>query len=89
MERAPLREQMTRSQYVVCCLLGIGYSHAQVAEELDISRGTVRHHINAAVKKIPGDLPPVARCVAWVRGASLDVLEGKTHRYEMMKEAGA
>lgn len=74
-------------QYAVACLLGIGQSYDEIAAALHIKRGMVRSHIHEANKKIPGNLPAKAKLVAWVRGASLDVLEGTTLYAEFMRDA--
>ncbi len=74
-------------QYAVTVLLGLGKSHPEIAEELHITVDTVRWHMRYAAGKIPGDLPREAKLVAWVRGASLDVLEGLTLRGEFMRDS--
>ena len=74
-------------QYAVTVLLGIGMSHTEIAEELHIAVSNVRSHMRFAAAKIPGDLPREAKLVAWVRGATLDVLEGVTIRGEFMRDA--
>lgn len=74
-------------QYAVAMLLGVGYSHREIAETLKISVTNVRSHMRFAAAKIPGDLPREAKLVAWVRGATLDVLEGTTVRGEFMRDA--
>ena len=74
-------------QYAVTVLLGIGLSHAEIADELKITVSNVRSHMRFAAAKLPGDLPREAKLVAWVRGASLDVLEGLTLRGEFMRDA--
>lgn len=84
MERAAPLKPVTPLQLVIASLLGVGATHAEVATQLNIKIGTLRDHLNRLAKRLPGDLPAEARVVAWVRGASLDVLEGKTLRYEMM-----
>lgn len=75
---------VTPMQNVVATLLGIGQSHEEIAVELGVSRGMVRDHINRLAARIPGDLPATARIIVWVRGASIDILEGNTLRFEMM-----
>lgn len=87
MERVTPTKPLTRMQYAVTLLLGLGYTHAEIAAELHIQRTMVRAHMRAAVKRIPGDLPREMKLVAWVRGATLDVLEGRTLRYEFMRDA--
>ena len=74
-------------QFAVATLLGVGLSHAEIATELHISISNVRAHMRYAAKKIPGDLPMEAKIVAWIRGATLDVLEGLTLRGEFMRDA--
>ena len=89
MERVPTTRPLTPIQLVIATLAGVNLSHATIAAELHITVGTVRYHINRAAKKVPGDLPAEQRIVAWVRGATLDVLEGKTLRFEIMRDAQA
>jgi hypothetical protein len=54
--------------------------------ELGVSLRTVRYHLYEAAKRIPGDMPAEAKVVAWARGASLDVLEGRSLRFEVMRD---
>lgn len=89
MERAPLREPLTPMQKAVVTLLGLNYTHAQVAKTLEITRPTVRYHLYNAIAKMPGDLPPEQRAVAWVRGATLDVLEGRMLKLEVIDQEAA
>lgn len=89
MERAPTLKPITPMQLVVATLLGLKMSHEEIATELHISVGTVRFHIARLIERIPGDMPATARVIAWVRGASLDVLEGRTLRYEVMRDGVA
>jgi hypothetical protein len=86
MERAPTLKPLSPMQFVIATLCGIGQSHAEIADTLHITIGTVRDHLNKISRKLPGDLPREARIVAWVRGAPLDVLEGRSLRYEVMIE---
>lgn len=86
MERTATLKPVTPMQLVVATLLGVGQTHAQVAAYLKIAVGTVRDHLNTLARRIPGDLPAEAKVVAWVRGATIDVLEGRTLRYEVMVE---
>src|SRR3982751_2588773 len=85
--RVPPLAPLSPMQYAVTMLLGVGYSHKEIAETLSISVSMVRSHMREALAKIPGDLPREARLVAWVRGATLDVLEGTTIRAEFMRDA--
>jgi ATP/maltotriose-dependent transcriptional regulator MalT len=86
MDRVPTTKPLSPMQTVVASLLGLGLSHEEVREELHVSLRTVRYHLNEAAKRIPGDLPAESRVVAWVRGASIDVLEGRTLRFEVMRD---
>lgn len=88
-ERVPPLKPLSPMQYAVVVLLGIGMSHEEVAATLRIKRSVVRSYMREALKKIPGDLPAEARLVAWVRGASLDVLEGTSLRVEFLRDAVA
>jgi hypothetical protein len=74
-------------QFAIATLLGVGMAHAEIAEALHISVSNVRSHMRYAARKLPGDLPMEAKLVAWVRGATLDVLEGTTLRGEFMRDA--
>lgn len=80
---APLSPQ----QWMVATLLGAGQSHKEVADALAVRIKTVRWHLRGAAKKLPGDLPAEMRVVAWVRGATLDVLTGTPLRFEMFERA--
>lgn len=87
MERVAPVKPLSRTQFVIAILLGLGKSHGEVATELKMKRTTVRAHIRYASKRIPGDLPQELKLVAWVRGATIDVLEGRTLSYEFMRDA--
>lgn len=89
MERAPTASPVTDMQFVIAVLLGLGLSHAAIAEQLKITLSTVRDHMRRLAARIPGDLTMETKIVAWVRGASLDVLEGKTLRFEVMRDGSA
>lgn len=90
MERAPTTKPLSPMQTVVGTLAALGLSHEEIRKELHLgSLRTVRYHLNEAAKRIPGDLPAEQRVVAWMRGASLDVLEGKTLRFEVMRDGRA
>lgn len=89
MERVEPLKPLTPVQLVIATMLGLSYSHAEIAAELHITVGTVRDHLTHLAKRIPGDLPATARVIAWVRGASLDVLEGRTLRFEIMRDGRA
>jgi DNA-binding CsgD family transcriptional regulator len=84
-DRVTLRERMTDMEFLVAALVGLNMTGTQIAKELGIAVGTVRHHAKAAKRKIPGDLPAMARLAAWARGASIDVLEGRSLRYEIVQ----
>lgn len=87
MVRVRPRIPLSPMQFAVANLLGIGLSHAEIAAELHISISNVRSHMRHAAERVPGDLPREAKLVAWVRGATLDVLEGVTLRGEFMLAA--
>jgi hypothetical protein len=89
MDRVPLCRPLTPLQYSIAVLLGLSFTHRKIAAELSVSVATVRSRMRAIAARIPGDLPREQRIIAWVRGASLDVLEGKTLRFEVMRDAQA
>lgn len=86
MQRAETLKPVTPMQLVVAVMLGLRMSHDEIAAELSIGLGTVRDHIARLAERIPGDMPATSRVVAWVRGAPLDVLEGRTLRFEVMRD---
>jgi hypothetical protein len=88
-DRVTPLKPLSRAQYTIAVLLGLRYSHHAIAETLHISVETVRTHMRDAAERIPGDMAREQKLVAWVRGASLDVLEGRTLRYEFMRDAAA
>lgn len=90
MERAPTLKPLSPMQHVVTMLAALGLSHEEIRVELKLnSLRTVRYHLNEAAARIPGDLPAEARVVAWARGATIDVLEGRTLRFEIMRDGRA
>ena len=86
MERVPTSSPPTPMQLVIAVMVGLNYDHATIAKELNIGVPTVRDHLARLARRIPGDLPATARVIAWVRGASLDMLEGRTLRFEIMRD---
>jgi hypothetical protein len=84
-ERVTLREKMTDMEFLVAALVGLNMTGPQIATELSIAVGTFRHHAKMAARKIPGDLPAMARLAAWSRGATIDVLEGRSLRFEIVQ----
>ena len=78
---------MSKMQGVVAMLCGLGLSNEEIAGHLRVSKRVVIWHIRNAAAKIPGDLRAKERVTAWVRGASLDVLEGRSLRAEFMVDA--
>lgn len=87
MERAALRAELSPMQSLVVDFLGMGMTYAELSTELAISADMVRTHTKRAAAKIPGDLPAQIRCIAWARGATLDVLQGLTLRFEVQERA--
>jgi DNA-binding CsgD family transcriptional regulator len=88
-ERVPLERPLTRQQEVVVTLVADGMNYVAIADVLRITMNGVRFHANAAARKIPGDLPPQMRIVAWARGAPLHVLTGDRFRAWMDGRAKA
>lgn len=84
MQRATTRAPLTTMQLLVADLLGIGLSPEHVASELRIGIHGVRFHVNRAAAKIPGDLPAQMKVIAWARGATDDVLCGRTLKAEVI-----
>jgi DNA-binding CsgD family transcriptional regulator len=84
-ERVPTFGKLSKMQLACAMLLGLGKSYREIGEALHITESTVKYYIDIAASKIPGDLPSKARVVAWVRGASLDVLEGKSLTHEVVR----
>lgn len=78
---------LTATEYAVAVLIGINRSYDQIAADLEIKKSTVHSHATNASRKLPGDLPNKAKLLAWSRGATLDVLEGRSLRYEVMLRA--
>lgn len=87
--RAPLRAPLTRSQAACAILLAHGHNYADIGERLGTGRAAAKFHIHAAAKKIPGDLPAQMRVVFWVRGATVEMLEGKRMDDEMHELVGS
>ncbi len=84
-ERVPTYQPLSDMQFLCAVLLGVGRSYSEIGKELHIAVSTVKQHVDVAASRIPGDLPAKARVVAWVRGASLEVLEGRALAYEMLR----
>ncbi len=71
-------QPFTPTEETVLTLLGQGKRPSEVASMLRLRLGTVREHIQRMADKIPGDLPPRAKILAWHRGATLQVLTGRS-----------
>lgn len=83
MDRAATSSPLSPMQLGVCELLGLGHTYVELADDLGVSVDMIREHAKLAAAKIPGDLPAQARCIAWARGATEDVLKGLSLRYEV------
>lgn len=66
---------LTKTQLRVAELLSLGDSVERVAKKLNVGTTTVKFHVREAASRIPGDLPPRFKIIAWYRGAALSVLE--------------
>lgn len=76
--RVPLKRPLTRHQLVVASLVAERYSAAEISAVTGISERTVHWHTRRAADRIPGDLPPIERVCAWYRGATIQVLTGRS-----------
>lgn len=75
--RVPLARPLTRRELYVAAMLSEGYNAPEIAAFLGIGYKTVQSHIETGAKKIPGDMPAIAKVIAWFRGGSLYVLTGR------------
>jgi hypothetical protein len=57
-------------------MVGMGLNYAEIASRLEISVFTAKRHAEDAAAKVPGNLPAQMKLIMWVRGVSLDALEG-------------
>jgi DNA-binding CsgD family transcriptional regulator len=71
---------LTRAQRLVALMIGMGSNYSEVADLLAISVFTAKRHAEDAAAKIPGNLPTQTKLVMWVRGASLEALDGSSLR---------
>lgn len=78
---------LTTMQYAVAEMLGLRVEVAAIAEAFGVSSDQVVQYIAGAAKKIPGDWPRATRLGLWARGATLDVLQGDSLRYELSMRA--
>lgn len=76
--RVPLARPLTRHQLVVASLVAERYTAAEISALTGISERTVHWHTRRAADRIPGDLPPIERVCAWYRGATVQVLTGRS-----------
>ena len=75
--RAPLRTgRVSPMQEAVAVLAAIGLTNDEIADALSVGEAAVRFHLKALARKIDSDLPAKQRVVAWVRGATPEVLTG-------------
>lgn len=75
--RAPLIQPLSCREERIVELVAAGLRVREIARQLARRESTVIRHVTNAAAKIPGDLPPRARIMAWWRGASLFVLAGE------------
>lgn len=64
----------TAREVEVVRLAARGLRPPVIAGLLGIRPATVRRHVQALARRVPGDLPPLARVVVWWRGGGLAVL---------------
>ena len=67
-------QALSRSQLSVAALLSSGCTAGEIAQRIGCGVKTVRFFIAEGARRIPGDLAPVARLIAWYRGAPESVL---------------
>lgn len=75
--RLPLARPLSRMQLAVAVLLAEGRREREIARLLGVEITTVWYHLAEAAARIPGTLPRGPKVVAWVRGASREVLVGE------------
>ena len=83
--RVPCDPPLTPVQFKVAALLGSGHTVEDAARALKVSLSTVKFHVRQAADRIPGDLPPRFRLIAWYRKAPLSVL----HMQQPLSSASA
>lgn len=64
---------MTAREQQVAELVARGLYIRQIADALDLERRTVEAYVASAASKLPGDLPPRARLMVWIRGGPREV----------------
>jgi DNA-binding NarL/FixJ family response regulator len=87
--RVATRKPLSPMQEIVCILLGVGLDFPEIAEALRTTSEAARFHAKQAARKIPGDLNTAERCRAWARGATMDVLDGRSLREFVQRTAVA
>ncbi|MGH7634417.1 MAG: hypothetical protein ACRENC_11855 [Gemmatimonadaceae bacterium] len=65
---------LSPAQMTAAKILADGWSYRQAAQLMGVTYGTFVGHVNDAAFRIPGDLPPRLRVIAWWRGATAAVL---------------
>ena len=68
-QRVPCSNRLSRAQLGIAALLSARITYGEIARRLGCSHGQVRWQIEEAAQRIPGDLRPSARLIAWYRGA--------------------
>jgi hypothetical protein len=61
-------------------MLAEGWSYEDGARMMGLEYETFVRHIKDGAARLPGDLPPRLRAIAWYRGASADVLGAEVAR---------
>ena len=74
MTRASTHQPLTRREFQVAELVGRGFRISTVARVLSVKHTTALGIMTRLADKIPGDLPPRGRIMAWWRGAPIEVL---------------
>ena len=79
-KRIELSQPLTTAEEHAVALMSRGLNYEEIAETLGVVKRTVEAHISHAAAKIPGELPPKLRVVAWYRG-------GKTYNLPSQEDA--
>ena len=72
--RVPALTPLSPAQLTAAMIVGEGWNYGDGARLMGVEYSTFVSHVVAAGAKLPGDLPPRLRVIAWWRGASAEVL---------------
>ncbi len=89
--RVPLKRPLSANQMAVAAVIADGWPTKECARLMGMEYETFASTMEQISLKVPGNLQPRSRIIAWYRGATLEVLgpDVRPERQQTLKEAYA